>query len=206
MAKQEPALIEPRLIKALENLVRVEILRVLNQGPNSPARISRQLEGVSLNLVSHHIKVLQESGCIELVETLERNGATEHIYKAVGPRFIDTPEWETVEPRLRQQTTATVLRLISADTSRALQRGTFDELPDSHMSRSTLSLDREGWGEIVDILREALEGILAVDEKSTERIAASGEKTIPARVAILQFVVPGDEDEEDQREDGSVAA
>lgn len=194
MAKREPTLIDPRLAKAHEHPIRIEILRVLHEGPNSPGRISRRLEGVSLNLVSHHMKVLQEAGCIEMVETLEKSGATEHIYRALEPRFFETDQWVELPPERQQPMTATILRLISADVARALMQGTYDELLDRHLSRSTLSLDKEGWQEIVDTLRRTLEEILATDTKSSERLAASGEEPIAARVAIMQFVVPRDEE------------
>lgn len=196
MAKREPALIDLRLVRAHEHPIRIEILQILTKGPNSPARICRRLKGVSLNLVSHHMKVLQEAGCIKLLETVEKGGTTEHVYEALEPRFIRAAEWEELTPKLRQPTTATILRLISADVSRALQQGTFDEGPSRHLSRSPLNLDREGWEEVVDILRRTLDEVLEVRAKSAERVASSGERTTPARVAILQFTLPPEDDED----------
>jgi len=196
MAKREPALFDPRLVRAHEHPIRIEILQVLMEGPNSPGRICRRLEGVSLNLVSHHMKVLQEAGCIDLLETVEKGGTTEHVYRALEPRFIGAAEWDELTPKLRQPTTATILRLISADVTRALQQGTFDKGPSRHLSRSPLNLDREGWEEVVDTLRRTLDEVLEANTKSAERIAASGERPIAARVAMLQFTLPSEEEQD----------
>lgn len=198
MAKQGPALIDPRLAKAHEHPIRIEILRLLQEEPSGPARLSRRMENVSLNLVSHHIKVLHEAGCIELVETVEKRGATEHIYRATEPRFISAAEWREMSPRMRQPITSTILRLISADTARSLAAGMFDEEPERHLSRSSLRLDMEGWMEVVETLRRTLDEIFEVKEKSAKRLAESGEDPLAARVAIMQFTVPGDDESEDK--------
>jgi len=63
----QPALIDRRLLKALSHPTRQHILDMLGEGPSSPVRLMRRMDNISLNLVSHHIKVLKELGCVELV-------------------------------------------------------------------------------------------------------------------------------------------
>jgi DNA-binding transcriptional ArsR family regulator len=190
LSKRAPALVDARLIKAYEHPIRVEILCLLRAGPSSPTRLSRQLQNVSLNLVSHHIKVLQELGCIELVETVEKRGAIEHLYRALDPRVLGDREWRELTPEVRYALTGKTLRLLSGELARALTAGTLDEEANSHISRSPLKLDKEGWSEVAAILERALGEVLEAGEKSIDRIADSGEESVDARVAIMHFTVP----------------
>lgn len=185
----QPAVIDPRLLKALAHPTRQLILEILNQGPSSPIRITRQIENVSLNLLSHHIKVLRELGCIELVETVKKRGATEHIYRATKRTMFTAEEWEMVEPSRRPPLTANILRAISEDCGRAFLENKFDEASDNHLSRSPLELDQEGWTEVVDTLGRALDEILEANAKSAERARESGEELKPSRVMIMQFPI-----------------
>jgi DNA-binding transcriptional ArsR family regulator len=187
LAKRGPDLIDPRLVKAMEHPLRIDILSILREGPSSPARIQRQLDNASLNLVSHHMKVLKELGCIELVETVSRRGAKESIYRALGPFIVSDAVWETIAPELRLPVTATVLRLVSNDLAGSLGAGKFDEITDKHFSRTPLKLDREGWSEVTDLLNRTLAEVMEIGERSLERVKACDEVPLPVTVVIMQF-------------------
>ena len=189
MGKTGPALVDRRLTKALAHPTRVHILNILNDGPNSPSKITKQLDNVSLNLASHHIKVLRELGCVELVEEVTHGGRTEHIYRATKRQFFSAEEWEEVEPQARQPITVGILRMISEDIGKSLASGKFDELLDNHLSRSPLDVDREGWQEIVSILERTLEEVLEVNARSAERARVSGEDLMKIRVVMMQFLL-----------------
>jgi DNA-binding transcriptional ArsR family regulator len=190
--KPGPALLDRRLAKALAHPTRVHILSILNEGPSSPSKIAKRLDNVSLNLTSHHIKVLRELGCVELVREVTHGGRTEHIYRATKRQHFTPEEWEGVEPRDRPPITVSILRLISEDVSKSLASGKFDELPDNHLSRSPIDVDREGWGEIVSILNRALEEVLEVNARSAERARLSGEDLMKIRVVMMQFLLGPD--------------
>lgn len=192
MTKTEPALVDRRLTKALAHPTRVHILSILNEGSSSPSKIAKRLDNVSLNLTSHHIKVLRDLGCIELVREVTHGGRTEHIYRATKRQFFTAEEWEGVEPHARQPITVSILRLISEDVGRSLLSGKFDEPPDNHLSRSPLDVDQEGWREIVSILERTLEEVLEVNVRSAERARLSGEDLMKVRVVMMQFLL-GDE-------------
>lgn len=189
MGKTGPALVDRRLTKALAHPTRVHILNILNDGPSSPSKIAKRLDNVSLNLTSHHIKVLRELGCIELVKEVTHGGRTEHIYRATKRQFFTAEEWEEVEPEARQPITVGILRMVSEDIGRSLATGKFDELPDNHLSRSPLDVDREGWGEIVAILERTLGEVLEVNARSAERARLSGEELMKIRVVMMQFLL-----------------
>lgn len=189
MGESGPTLVDGRLTKALAHPTRVHILNILNDGPSSPSKIAKRLDNVSLNLTSHHIKVLEKLGCIELVKEVAHGGRIEHIYRATQRQFFTAEEWEEVEPEGRQPITVSILRMVSEDLGRSLATGKFDELPDNHLSRSPLDVDREGWKEIVAILERALDEVLEVNVKSAQRARLSGEDLMKIRVVMMQFLL-----------------
>lgn len=76
-----PHPIDQRLAKALSNAVRARALDVIAGGEAaSPKAIATAL-GLDVRSVAYHVRVLRELGCIELVETPQRRGAVEHVYR-----------------------------------------------------------------------------------------------------------------------------
>jgi DNA-binding transcriptional ArsR family regulator len=73
--------LDPRLAKALSNEVRARALELLAERAQSPKTIAAELK-LDLRGVAYHVRVLKKLGCIELVETLPRRGAVEHVYRA----------------------------------------------------------------------------------------------------------------------------
>lgn len=187
MAKRGPNIIDPRLVKALEHPIRIEILTILRDGPSSPSRIQRELDRVSLNLVAHHIKVLKELGFIELVETVSKRGAKERIYRLARSPIISNEAWDELTPKMRLPITATILRLLSDDLARSLGSGLFDQLSDAHLSRSPLKLDREGWADVAALLERTLDEVTEIGARSSERLKGSDETPTATTVAIMQF-------------------
>lgn len=197
MAQSGPTLVDQRLVKALAHPTRVHILNVLNDGPSSPSKIARRLDNVSLNLTAHHINVLKELGCVELVRTVEHGGRREHIYRATKRQFFDAEEWGEVDPKARQPITLSILRMISEDLGNSLVKGKFDERPDNHLSRSPISVDEQGWDEVTAILARTLDEILDVHQYSAERALDSGEDLIKIRVVMMQFLLAPEDDGEE---------
>ncbi len=187
MATREPSLIDPRMAKALEHPIRIEILDALRAGPSSPTRIQRELENVSLNLVSHHVKVLKELGVVELLETVSKRGAKEHIYRLARWPVIQDETWDTLTPKRRLPIAVTILRMISRDLASSFEAGLFDETPDIHVTRTPLKLDQEGWSEVAAVLVRSLEEVNEIGLKSSERLEDSDEAPVAATVAILNF-------------------
>ena len=85
----------------------------------------------------------------------------------------------------------------------ALAEGKFDELPDNHLSRAPVELDREGWSEVVVSLARTLDEVLEAHARSAERAYASGEQLMAARVVMMQFPI-GREDPRERDTNESV--
>jgi DNA-binding transcriptional ArsR family regulator len=75
-----PASIDHRLAKALSNPLRARALSLIAEGVSSPKAIGEAL-GKDVRGIAYHVRVLRELGCIELVETHQRRGAVEHVYR-----------------------------------------------------------------------------------------------------------------------------
>src|SRR4051812_44755325 len=75
---------------ALKHPMRVRILEVLNEGPKSPSQfvaeglVPKELfssYAQVLSLVSYHFRELEKEGCLEVVRSIPRRGAVEHVYE-----------------------------------------------------------------------------------------------------------------------------
>lgn len=166
-------------------------MAILIEGPNSPSRITKRIEGVNLNLVSHHVKKLEAVGLIELARTIEKKGRRpEHIYRAVARPVLTAEDWEQAAPEEKAQINTTILSSISEDTSTSIAHGKFDALPDNHLSRSIVTVDDEGWSRHVEILRRTMYEVLETHKESMQRARESGHQLMPARVVIMQFPMP----------------
>ncbi|HEU4656547.1 MAG TPA: winged helix-turn-helix domain-containing protein [Capillimicrobium sp.] len=67
--------------RALAHPVRAKILTELRKRPASPSQLA-DMAGVSVGVVSYHIRILAEAGLAELVGTVPKRGAVQHFYAA----------------------------------------------------------------------------------------------------------------------------
>ncbi len=184
--------VDQKLVKALAHPLRVEILAILNERMASPNELSKELEE-GLSQVSYHVKVLKDFECIEMVKTEPRRGAVEHYYRATSRAFLADREWEKLPDSLKPGVSSSVLKLILEDVIGAINGGTFNSRDDVHMSWTPGVVDEQGWNETVDLVNEALEGVIAVHTASAKRLAKSGEEGIPVTAVLMNFegLAPG---------------
>jgi DNA-binding transcriptional ArsR family regulator len=78
-----PLSIDQRLAKALSSPLRARALALIAEGTASPKAIAGKLD-LDVRGVAYHVRVLRKLGCIELVETQQRRGAIEHIYRVAS--------------------------------------------------------------------------------------------------------------------------
>jgi DNA-binding transcriptional ArsR family regulator len=188
MKEERPDSIDQRLVLALGHPVRVQILEILSENVASPNMLAGELE-TGLSHVAYHTRVLDRCGCLELVETAQRRGATEHFYKARPQAFIGNQAWRQVPRSLRSGVTAASLQTFMDKAVAALEAGKMDEREDTILSWMPLHLDEQGWSEVSSILRQACNRILEAQEASNDRAAKSSgeEPKISAVVALANF-------------------
>jgi DNA-binding transcriptional ArsR family regulator len=72
---------DPTWARAVSHPIRVDIVRLLREGPLSPARASERLGGAPLGTVAYHFRTLERLGVIEVSRRTQRRGAIEHTYR-----------------------------------------------------------------------------------------------------------------------------
>jgi hypothetical protein len=187
------------ICNALKHPVRVRILEVLNEGPRSPSQFVE--EGLipkgsykgyqkALSLASYHFRELEKEGCLEVIESIPRRGAVEHVYRGLARVFIDDGEFEEMDLPSRRQLSRISLQGMIARADRAIAEDTFDARTDRHLTWMPMQLDERAWGEMIATLAATFAEVSRIRRDASDRIAASGGEVIPATVAMLGFESP----------------
>jgi hypothetical protein len=181
--------VEQVVAKAFAHPLRVQILIILNERVASPNLLSQELDQ-SLNLVAYHVRVLEKYDCIELVDTKQRRGATEHFYRATRRQFLSDSEWARMPEALRPGLSGAMLKAVFDDIEEAVDADTFDELEDRHLSRTPMVVDKRGWTEVATLLEETLDRVIEIQAEASERITNSDEPGMLSKVEMLHFKSP----------------
>lgn len=166
-----PPLVDRRLVKALDHVVRQHILLTAVQRPVSPNELARELDE-GLSQVSYHVKVLHKDceEMIELVHTEPRRGAVEHYYRATARTLLPAKAWRGVRKGLRAVVGAGQASDLFNDLADALKAGKLQGAHD-HFSRSALVLDTEGQRNVKAIAERAAKEVEAEQRASASRVA-----------------------------------
>jgi hypothetical protein len=173
MKDQSTEAIDQRLVHALAHPLRVKILEVLSDHVASPNLLAGQLE-TGLSDVAYHTRALDRYGCLELVDTAQKRGATEHFYKVTPGAFVGGPSWRKVPRAVRGGVSAATLQTFLDKAIPALEAGTLDDRDETIFRWMPLFLDQEGWEEVVKILEEATNRVLAAHLRSQDRLNETG--------------------------------
>lgn len=167
-------------------------MRVFWEQTATPREVAEEIDE-PLNNVAYHVKVLLRLNCIELVQTRQARGGrvAEHFYKATNRHHLwDLPTWAQLSESEKLDVTRAIMQQVSEDLADAMASGTFNADEDNHISRTPLSLDDDGWDEVVSILSEALDKLLEVQVRVDERAVGGSSRKHHAKVEILHFRSP----------------
>jgi DNA-binding transcriptional ArsR family regulator len=185
-----PALVDPRLVKALSHVLRQHILLAAVQGEVSPNGLSKALDE-GLSQVSYHVKVLRDDcdGMIEETRTEPRRGAVEHYYRAGARTLLPAKAWRRLEKGLRAVVGAGQAGDLFNDLTDALKAGKLQG-PHDHISRTPLVLDPEGQRKVKTIAQRATREAEAEQRaaaKRMEKVNGKGGKATGYTFALLAF-------------------
>lgn len=182
-------LANPQLVAAMGHPTRAHAVTVLSQRVACAAEIGRSL-GKPARHVSYHLKQLEKLGVIELVKVEETAGGrtTGRFYRALVRSWYDPASWKQVGRKHQSGITANILAACNGDMTAVVTSGTI-HLPDSHISRTPLTLDGQGYRELVDRLDELLPEVIAAQQRAASRMTRESE-TVLAKVHIIQFPCP----------------
>lgn len=165
---------DPRLIKALAHPLRVRILSILEtRDMASPNEMAEEL-GVSLGVMSYHVRRLHALGFLELVKRTPRRGAIEHHYRAKARPHVTDEGWAETPSIVKRAMVGASLQQITGFINAAAAQGGFDR-GDAHLSRTVVALDEQGWKQLAGELARLMERVDELQDESLERVKASGE-------------------------------
>jgi len=191
MKEPFPDPIDQRLVRSLAHPLRVQILELLTDHVASPNLLAGELEA-GLSDVAYHTRALDRYGALELVDTAQRRGATEHFYKANPGAFVGGPMWRRVPKAVRGGVSAATLQTFLDKAIAALEAGTLDGRDDTVFRWMPLHLDEEGFAEVVSILEEATKLMLAAHVRSQDRLNENGdEDAVSTVVGMAAFETAG---------------
>jgi DNA-binding transcriptional ArsR family regulator len=174
------------LLKALAHPVRARALTVLNQRVASPSELAAE-QGEVVGYVAYHVRVLHELGLIELVETQQVRGATEHFYRGAVKPYLSDDFWARLPEDARNGISVAGLNVLNTAIKEAFEAGTFDARTDRHLSNITLELDEAGWQEANALLNSCLEGLMRIGADSESR---DDKAKIRATFGLMGFETP----------------
>lgn len=187
-ARRKPDTTQPRIeddpdgpgvgmAKVLSHPLRFKILISMNTPFRrlSPSEYSEET-GEALSNSSYHFRVLDKAGCIQIVETIPRRGAEEHVYEPVKRAMAWTREWERLGSYVRQHVAGSALGGVVEKVGESIDAGTFDKRDDSHLSWDTFYTDEEGWEEIHTKYRKHLEDLICTTQRIKERLEADPDR------------------------------
>lgn len=175
------------LCDPLKHPERVRILEVINEAPMSPIRFleggyaSRDFEDKQegLSYVSYHFRELEKAGLAEVIETVQRRGALEHIYRGRSRVFYTSEEFEAMPFAERAMLSQTSFQGLVARTDGAIRSGTFDRDTNRVLAWRAMNLDQQGWKEMMDHLDGSYDKAEEIRNSAAERIREGDGEVIP---------------------------
>lgn len=183
-----PPLVDPRLIKALDHVLRQHILLAAVQDEVSPCGLSKEL-GEELSQVSYHVKVLRDDcdGMIERTRTVPRRGAIQNYYRATEKTLLPARAWRQLKKGLRAVVGAGQASDLFDDLAGALKAGKLQG-PHDHVSRTPLVLDARGRRNLKAIAERAAKEAEDEQQASAKRLqAGDGGEAVGCSFAVLAF-------------------
>jgi hypothetical protein len=176
--------------RAMAHPTRIGILMRMNapRRPLSPSMYSEE-SGERLATSSYHFRELAKMGCIELVRTQQRRGATEHYYAPTKRAMAWTKAWKALPDWIKQNLSATALRGLVEAVGEAIDSGTFEAREDSHLSYDAIWVDEQAWRELTALFNQTLEEAISIGDRAEKRISADGAGFV-ATYALTCFESP----------------
>jgi DNA-binding transcriptional ArsR family regulator len=177
---------DPRLVKALAHPLRVQILSTLEDRIASPSDLAIELDA-PLGNVSYHVRTLADLGLVKLVKRRTRRGAVEHYYQARGRAQVTNRAWAQVPGVVKRSMVAVALEQAVDQAGAAAAAGGFDH-EDANLSRQSVQLDTEGFGELSAAIGRLHVELAGIQERSAARLAKSGDDaTLQAGFVTMLF-------------------
>ena len=175
---------DPKYVKALAHPLRIRILALLAERDASPVQLLPHLDA-TLGTVAYHVRLLEKLGLVEEVDTRQRRGATEHVFRA-RPPLISDEAWAAASPMTKQVFASAALGQVAQFANQSAMAGGF-ERADAHITRSTLKVDEQGWSALAEASKRWLAEIYRIQADAAERLGASPDDGLDVGAVIMVF-------------------
>jgi DNA-binding transcriptional ArsR family regulator len=189
VAGKHAAGVDSEFFRSLSHPLRWRLLTVLDEREASPKELAEFLDE-DFERVAYHVRELRKAGFIELVDTDNKRGGTQHIYKAIIRPVVGVPEAALMPRQVREAISASILPLIYEDLERATGAGTIDSHPQRSLLRMGLVMDEEGMKETGEAAMAYLDALKEVQARSAERLAREKAEGFNVATATLVFPLP----------------
>ncbi len=182
-----------RLSVVFADELRLKIITELYMREMSPKQFFEEFGGGSITRVDRHFKRLSMHDWLRLNRRESggsRRGATEHFYRAPELAVFDNETWSLLPYSMRIAFNWRTFNQLAERVRDALQAGTLDARPDSHLTWTPLFLDQLGWERVIAAIDALFEALFEEQADAKLRIFNSGEEPILATVALAGFESP----------------
>lgn len=193
--KEPPIPFHERLSRVFADDLCIQIVSELNHREMSVTQFHREFGGASFRRIWGRFKKLETSGWLKKVKVRgggKRRGGKEKFYRATMPVMTDSAAWENPsEPLAGTQRWETFVHF-ARKVREAMTAGTLDARVDRYLTLSFLSLDQQGWANVVAGIEALSKFISDEQDRAKLRMAKSGEKPIMATIGLAAFESPGE--------------
>lgn len=173
--------------------LRLKIVTELFLEEMSPKQFYDEFGGGSLSRVDRNFKKLADHGWLRHLRSEtggRRRGATEHFYRATELAVFHNEIWPLVPYSMRVAISWRTFGQLAERVREALRAETLDARPDSHLSWTTVALDRLGWERLMSAADALFETIFEQQAEARLRISQTGERPMVATIALAAFESP----------------
>ncbi len=182
-----------QIAKVLADPLALQIISEANLREMSASQFRDEFGGGAASDLDRRFKRLTSAGWLEITSVKtggSRRGAKEYFYRAPQPAIPDKKAWFAAPMKTRETITWRSFAQLRENAIDAIEAGTFDARSDRHLTWSLLRLDQRGWDQILCIVDAASKALKGEEQHARDRMASSGERPIPALVALTAFESP----------------
>jgi DNA-binding transcriptional ArsR family regulator len=174
------------LTYAVGHRIRVDALAMLGEGAHSPNEVATILRK-NVSTVARHFKELYEGGSIELVDTRQRRGATEHFYRAVEIPEISDEEYREMSPAARLEVISLIVQAITAEVLASLMAERLQADDDLGLVWDCVNVDSKGHKEVLKEVNAFNRRMQDIKVTNAHRLAKAGEEGTTMVVVGMGF-------------------
>lgn len=194
-SRKEPLVPFPeRLYPVLADEICRQIVAELNHREMSVTQFHREFGKAPVSGIRRRFKTLETVGWLKKVNEEtggRRRGTAERFYRATGPAVFGEDPWELPAPA-RGAPEWKAFELFGEKVKEAIDTGTFDARLDRIVTWSLVSLDAQGWANVIEGVEALSELLLEEQERARERMAESAGDPVYMTVVLGAYEAPKD--------------